>query len=95
MSFDDYRLAQINEYNSAVASWNNAEGTSGKFQVGKGLNATLAALHDGTTTHVLLGSVAPEPLGDKSLRSQESFTDVDAPYYFNRVKRYEPKNQNK
>ena len=75
----------------AVASWNNAEGTSGKFQEGKGLNATLDALHEGTTTHAL-GSVAPEPLGDKSLRSQESFTDVDAPYYFKSSKKVRVKN---
>jgi hypothetical protein len=31
---------------------------------------------------VLLGAVAPEPIGDKSLRSKEEITKVENPYYY-------------
>lgn len=78
-SFQDIRLQRITEFNVAAEEWNTHQGASGSFQ-GIGINATLTS--EVSTQHVLFGGVAPEPLGDKSLRPVEAFTSVDTPYFF-------------
>ena len=78
----DNRGKLIEKYDSAVQKWNNGPGSSGEF-TGYGISAkfsTMDASQEPTT--VLLGAVAPEPLGDQSLRTSEAFFDVNDPWYY-------------
>ena len=76
----DNRGKLIEEYDSAVQKWNNGPGSSGEFK-GYGISAKFVKGGQVPTT-VLLGAVAPEPLGDQSLRTSEAFFDVNDPWYY-------------
>ena len=80
-SFEDHRLSLINEYNVAVGLWNDGPAASKAFE---NLNITSIINVEGSSqsAHVLQGGVAPEPLGDKSLRPIESFADIESPYFY-------------
>lgn len=80
-SFSDHRLAAIAEYDLAVSTWNSGPGTDRSFE-GLGISAMLATGIVGAATEILMGGVAPEPTGDKSLRPEEKFTEVSNPYYY-------------
>jgi len=75
----DQRSTSIKSYDSAVSLWNSGPGADGSFQ-----NLVISAklTNSQTTSTVLLGSVAPEPLGDGTLRSTEKFTTVLDPWFY-------------
>lgn len=78
----DPRLTKIGEYNTAVGSWNEGPGSDSSFQ-----NLEFAALLSSTvaSTSLLLGSKAPESVGDTSQRSEESFKEVERPWFYTTV----------
>ena len=80
LAAQDNRGVIIKEYGSAVEKWNSGAGASGEFK-GYDISAKFSTAGQPPTT-VLLGSVAPEPLGDQSLRSSEAFVDVVDPWYY-------------
>ncbi len=80
-SFSDHRLAAISEYDLAVSTWNSGPGADRSFE-GLGISAILTTGIVGAATEILMGGVAPEPTGDKSLRPEEKFTEVSNPYYY-------------
>lgn len=78
-SFSNARLNLIKEYDTSVEKWNSGIGKSGAFEK----LSIEAKFSTGTgSTTVLLGALAPEPLGDVSQSDAEIFTTVDKPYYY-------------
>jgi len=74
-SFTDDRIKLIDEYNKGVDIWNVGQGQAGSFQ-GVGFRAQVGS------EAYLLGMTAPENFRDKSQRSEEKFTAVNAPWYY-------------
>ena len=87
-ALEDNRLIEITTYNSAVANWNSAvENSYHAIGTGKGMqiNAVLSTVANGkilSDTAILVGKVAPQPIGDKSLRKEESFSTIKNPWYY-------------
>jgi len=80
-STSDTRMDFINEYNGQVDTWNSDFGTFDQFALSSKLQVAFT-LNKKTTTSTLTGTAAPEPLGDKSQRSKETFTKVEKPWYY-------------
>ena len=78
-SFSDYRLAQITEFDAAVSAWNAGPGLDQSFE---NLDITAVLTSTLVSAEILMGGLAPEPKGDKSLRPEEKFTEVSNAYYY-------------
>ena len=86
-SFNDNRLQMINERNGFVADWNSglgAEGANSAFHGMTDLSIVFSVARSTVGNEVVktMGSTAPEPVGDKSQRDEESFTEVTEPWYY-------------
>jgi hypothetical protein len=78
----DNRLTIIKEYDASVQAWNALPpATFQGMDIGVSLSSKTGLQARNST--LLLGQIAPEDVGDQSLRKEEHFSTIVDPWYYN------------